>query len=74
MNTATTKALVAIQSLVSSLTRIDNTEISLDLYPDRSREEVVFTVFTGDELDGIYGPDGKRVIDQKTAEFIDTYV
>ena len=74
MNTATTKALVAIQSLVSSLTRIDNTRISLDLYPDRSREEVVFTVFTGDELDGIYGPDGREVINRKNVECIDTYV
>jgi len=74
LNTATTKALVPIQSLVSSLTRIDNTEISLDLYPDRSREEVVFTVFTGDELDGIYGPDGREVINQKNVECIDTYV
>jgi len=74
LNTATTKALVAIQSLVSSLTRIDNTEISLDLYPDRSRGEVVFTVFTGDELGGIYGPDGREVINQKNVEYIDIYV
>jgi hypothetical protein len=73
LNTAITRALVPIQSLVPSLTRIDNTEISLDLYPDRSREEVVFTVFTGDELDGIYGPDGSEVINQKNAECIDTY-
>jgi hypothetical protein len=68
------RALVPIQSLVPALTRIDNTGISLDLYPARYREGVVFTVFTGDELDGIYGPDGKRVTDQKTAEFIDAYV
>ena len=73
MNTAIIKALVPIQSLVPALTRIDNTEISLDLYPDRSREEVVFTVFTGDELVGIYGPDGREVINQKNAECIDTY-
>ena len=74
MTTAITKALVPIQSLVPSITRIYSTGISLDLYPDRSREEVVFTVFTGDELDGIYGADGKRVINSKYAQFIDTYV
>jgi hypothetical protein len=74
LNTAIIKALVPIQSLVPALTRIDNTGISLDLYPARYREGVVFTVFTGDELDGIYGPDGKTVIDQKTTEYIDTYV
>jgi hypothetical protein len=74
LTTAITKALVPIQSLVPSITRIDSTGITLDLYPDRSHEGVIFTVFTGDELDGIYGPDGKRVINQKTVEFIDTYV
>jgi hypothetical protein len=74
LNTAITKALVPIQSLVPSITRIDSTGITLDLYPARSREEVVFTVFTGDELDGIYGADGREVINQKYAEFIDTYV
>ena len=73
MTTAITKALVPIQSLVPSITRIYSTGISLDLYPDRSREEVVFTVFTGDELDGIYGRDGREVINQKNAECIDTY-
>jgi hypothetical protein len=65
LTTAITKALVPIQSLVPSITRIHSTGITLDLYPDRSREGVVFTVFTGDELDDIYGPDGREIINQK---------
>jgi hypothetical protein len=74
LTTAITKALVPIQSLVPSITRIDNTQISFDLYRDRSRGGILFTVFTGDELDDIYGPDGREVINQKNAKFIDTYV
>jgi len=74
LNMAITKGLVPVQSLMPSLTRIDRAGISIDHYSHRSREDVVFAAFTVDELDGIYGPNGREVVGPKNSEFIDMYV
>jgi hypothetical protein len=57
-----------------SVTRTRNIAISIDRYSDQSEEDVVFAVFTIDEPDGSYGPDGRKALNSKRPEFIDTYV
>jgi hypothetical protein len=68
-----TKALVPASGLIPAATPIRRDLVHLDLYPDRLRNDHVFTVHVLDESEGEYGPDGRRRVKSKYAESIDIY-
>ena len=67
-------ALMPINNLLPIPARIANPGIEHRHTPNHSREEVVFKVYSPDESVDIYGPDGEKVIVQRTGKFINTYV
>ena len=71
---AVTYALVPIQSFLPSPISVGDIGVSLHYSPDRSWEEVRFRVYRPDWGDGIYHPDGEKVVRLKTGELIDIYV
>jgi len=71
---AATNALVPIQSLLPSHISFDDIGASLHHNPDRSRKEVRFRVYRPDWGDGIYDPDGEKVVRLNTGQLIDIYV
>ena len=69
-----TNALVPVQDFFPSRTSIDGLWVNLDHDHERSWEEVIFTEYMPDEIEGIYGSDGSLVVKLKTGGFIDIYV
>ena len=73
MNFETTKALVPASGLIPPLSPIQRDSVCLDFYPGRFRNDHVFTVYVLNESEGEYGPDGRRQVKSKYAEFVDVY-
>ena len=73
MNINTTKALVSTQNFIPLHASAKKAVVCIDLYPQRYRNQVVFAMRAADELDGKYGNNGRKLVNPKTAEFIDIY-
>jgi hypothetical protein len=73
MNFATTKALVPAPDFIPAPNPIQRDAVCLDLYPGRFRNEGVFTVYVLNDTEGEYGPDARRLVKSKYAEFVDVY-
>ena len=75
---AATTALVPIQSFVPSGMQTDRFQRGLSRYtypqPYRPENKVVFSVMTPAEVEGLYGPDGKKAAPSRGSEFVDIYV
>ena len=69
-----TTALIPINNLLPIPTRMASPWIEHRHTPNHPREEVVFKVYSPDELVGVYGRDGEEIIVQRTGKFIDAYV
>lgn len=69
-----TTALMPINNLLPIPARIVSPWIKHRHTPNHPREEVVFKVYSPDELVGVYGPDGEEIIVQRPGKFINTYV
>jgi hypothetical protein len=69
------EALMPIYGLLPVAAGADN-RLAMDLryVPDRSREPVVFTAYSPDELSGVYGSDGEEIVIQRMGRIIDRYV
>jgi hypothetical protein len=73
MNFATTKALVAAPGFIPAPNPIQRNAVCIDLYPRGFRNEGVFTVYVLNDSEGEYGPDARRRVKSKYAEFVDVY-
>ncbi len=74
MNITTTKALVSTQHFIPLHENAKKVAVCLDLYPQRYRNQVIFSMLTADELDGKYGNNGRKLVKPKPAEFVDVYI
>ncbi len=73
MNFSMTKALVPAPSFVPAPNPIQRDAVCIDVYPGGFRNEGVFTVYVVNDSDGEYGPDARRLVNPKCAEFVDIY-
>ena len=73
MSIATAKALVPAKNFIPVSKPASLVRVSYDMYPKRYRDQVVLTIYESDESDGNYGPDGRRFINSRYAEFVDIY-
>jgi hypothetical protein len=73
MNFTTTKALVPAAGFIPAPRPIQRDAVCIDLYPGGFRNESVFTVYVLNDSDGEYGPDARRLVQSKYAEFVDVY-
>ena len=73
MSIAIAKALVPAKSFIPVSKPDRLVRVSYDMYPKQYRNQVVFTMHKYDESDGNYGPDGRRFINHRYAEFVDIY-
>ena len=73
MNITTTKALVSTQNFIPLHEIAKKVAVSLDLYPQRYRNQVVFAMRAADDLDGKYGNNGRKLVNPKPAEFVNFY-
>ena len=73
MNFTTTKALVPIQGLVPARNSIKRDTLCVDLYPGGYGNERAFSVYVLNDPEAEYGPDGRRLVTARYAEFLDVY-
>jgi hypothetical protein len=69
-----TKALIPTQRVMPVFKPIHQDAMCLDLYPERRQDYVIFTVRKADETEGNYGPDLRKMVISKHAQFIDIYI
>ena len=68
-----TTALVPFQGFLPSRASIDGFGVEHDKHYHRRQEGIVVGVYSSDDSDGIYGPDGEVVVKQNIGEFINIY-
>ncbi|MCG6974142.1 MAG: hypothetical protein LJE66_13440 [Desulfobacterales bacterium] len=73
MNFTTTKALVPIQGLVPARNSFKRDTLCVDIYPGRFGNESAFSVYVLNDSEAEYGPDGRRRVKARYAEFLDVY-
>jgi hypothetical protein len=73
MNFAATKSLVPVQGFIPAPNPIQRDAVCIDLYPGGFRNESAFTVYVLNDSEGEYGPDARRLVNPKYAEFVDIY-
>jgi hypothetical protein len=71
LSVAVTRALVPFQGVVQPLVRIEHIDVSLDRFVDVYRGDVIVV---GEEVEGIYGSDGRPSFCCDKGVLIDCFV
>ncbi len=74
MNIPATTALVPVQRSIRSLTPLDSVGVNLQYYKNNHQDQVVYIVYPLEESDGVYGPNGRKLVNPTGTHFIDIYV
>ncbi len=69
-----TNALVRTETFFPSPINIEGTGVSPYHNPDKSGQEILWSVYTSDGIEDIYGPDGEEIVRFLRGELIDIYV